>query len=85
MVHTSDAILASVILLKGRLKGEIAESLMIEKSLEKSRVMGDFLKGITNMPTEGREINWSSQSYSLLEQLLIAHLCTLHNAKFLCK
>ena len=85
MVHTSNAILASVILLKSRLKGEIAESLMIEKSLEKSRVMGDFLKGITNMPTEGREINWSSQSYSLLEQLLIAHLCTLHNAKFLCK
>ena len=85
MVHTPDAILPSVILLKGRLKGEIAESLMIEKSLEKSRVMGDFLKGITNMPTEGREINWSPQSYSLLEQLLIAHLCTLHNSKFLCK
>ena len=85
MVHTSDAILPSVILLKCRLKGEIAESLMIEKSLEKSRVMGDFLKRIANMPTEGREINWPSQSYSLLEQLLIAHLCTLHNAKFLCK
>ena len=85
MVHTSDAILTSVILLKGRLKGEIAESLMIEKSLEKSRVMGDLLKGIANMPTEGSEIDWPSQSYSLLEQLLIAHLCTLHNAKFLCK
>jgi len=85
MVQSSDAIFTSVVLLKGRLESEMSYILIVKKGFEISRVMVDLLKGIANMPTEGSEIDWPSQSYSLLEQLLIAHLCTLHNAKFLCK
>ena len=85
MVQSSDAVFTSVILLKGRLESEMSYVLIVKKGFEISCVMVDLLKRIANMPTEGSDIDWSPQSYSLLEELLIAHLCTLHNAKFLCK
>ena len=79
MVQSSDAVFTSVILLKGRLESEMSYVLIVKKGFEISRVMVDLLKRIANMPTERHDIDGPSESDTLLKQLFIAHLCTLHD------
>ena len=66
MVHPSDAVFLTVIVLKGGLPLEIAVLACVEKRLTNSRMVDNMLKGVVDMPSVWKYFHRLAQLYALL-------------------
>ena len=66
MVHPSDAVFLTVIVLKGGLPLKIAVLACIKKSLTNSRMVNYMLEGVVDMPSVWVYIHGLAKLYALL-------------------